>query len=56
MRDLLHHTAEFGRIGTLHYLVELPQAQALDHPFVLFGRADRAADQLDFDLVFLSLR
>src|SRR4051812_31121335 len=52
MRDLLHHPAEHGRVGPLDNLIELAQTETLDHPLVLFGGADRAAHQLDFDLAF----
>src|SRR4030095_5462049 len=43
--------AEPGRVGPLHYRVQLAQAQPLHYPLVLLGCADRTADQFDFDCV-----
>src|SRR5258708_9655682 len=51
VRDLLYHATKHGRIRPLHHLVELAQTEALDHPLVLLGGADRTADQFDFDCI-----
>src|SRR5215472_16880665 len=52
MRNLLHEAAESRRIGPLHDLIHLPEAQRAHDHFVFFRRADRAADQLDSDFRF----
>src|SRR6185369_84956 len=38
-------------VRPLDNLIELAQTQTLDHPLMLLGRADRTADQFDFDRV-----
>src|SRR5215475_2790073 len=55
MRNLLHKPAERRGIRTLDNLVHLPQSQRPHDNFVLFRRADRAADQFDPDLSRLFL-
>src|SRR5580658_7557913 len=49
MRNLRHHAAKASVVGPHHYSIDLLQAQRADNGFVLFGAADRAADQLDLD-------
>src|SRR5690348_14269071 len=49
MRNFLDHPPEDRRIRPLHHLVELPQTEPFDNPLMFFGRANRAAHELDFD-------